>query len=53
MAALLKHSFEKVWTNYELEGLVTREATGDQTILPTWHNVSTQEVSGYSPLLAD
>lgn len=45
--------FGKGWTNYELDGLVTRAVTGEQVILPIWHNVSKEEVQRYSPSLAD
>lgn len=45
--------FRKGWTNYELDGLVTRAVTGDQILLPIWHNVSKDEVMAYSPSLAD
>jgi len=45
--------FTKGWTNYELDGLVTRAITGEQVLLPIWHNVTKQEVINYSPSLAD
>jgi hypothetical protein len=45
--------FGKGWTSYELDGLVTRVVTGDQILLPIWHNVSKEEVQQYSPSLAD
>ena len=45
--------FGKGWPNYELDGLVTRAVTGEQILLPIWHNVSKQEVMRYSPSLAD
>lgn len=45
--------FKKGWTNYELDGLVTRANTGEQIILPIWHNISKSEVIKYSPSLAD
>lgn len=45
--------FGKGWPEYELDGLVTRAVTGDQILLPVWHNVSKGEVIGYSPSLAD
>lgn len=45
--------FKKGWTNYELDGLVTRTITGEQILLPIWHNISKQEVIEYSPSLAD
>jgi hypothetical protein len=47
--------FRKGWTNYELDGLVTREVAegGRQLILPLWHRVTKSEVIRYSPSLAD
>jgi len=43
----------KGWTNYELDGLVTRAVTGEQVLLPIWHNITKKEVIQYSPSLAD
>ena len=43
----------KGWTNYELDGIVTRSVDGQQILLPIWHNISKDEVSAYSPSLAD
>ncbi len=43
----------KGWTNYELDGLITRAVNGDQTILPIWHNITKREVINYSPSLVD
>lgn len=45
--------FRKGWTNYELDGLVTRAVTGEQVLLPIWHNITKKEVIQYSPSLAD
>jgi len=46
--------FAKNWTEYELDGLVTKEMSGNgKVILPIWHKVSKDEVAGYSPTLAD
>lgn len=45
--------FRKGWTNYELDGLVTLSVSGDQVLLPIWHNISRQEVMAFSPSLAD
>lgn len=45
--------FHKDWTQYELDGLVTRAVSDDQVILPIWHEVTKQEVIDYSPSLAD
>ena len=43
----------KGWTNYELDGLITKSVNGEQTMLPIWHNVTKREVINYSPSLAD
>lgn len=51
---VLSHDFfAKGWTNYELDGMVTKTVTGEQVLLPIWHNVSKAEVMRYSPSLAD
>ena len=51
---VVSHSFlAKNWPQYELDGLVTREMTGKQMILPLWHKITKQEVIDYSPSLAD
>jgi len=43
----------KGWTNYELDGIVTKVISGQQVILPIWHNITKQQVINYSPSLAD
>jgi hypothetical protein len=43
----------KGWTNYELDGIVTRTMSGEQILLPIWHNITKQEVIDFSPSLAD
>lgn len=45
--------FGRGWPEYELDGLVTRAVSGEQILLPIWHNVTRREVIGYSPSLAD
>lgn len=51
---VLSHAFfAKNWPQYELDGLVTREMTGKQVILPLWHGITKSEVISYSPSLAD
>lgn len=45
--------FAKNWTQYELDGLVTREMEGHKVILPIWHLVTKDQVQNYSPTLAD
>lgn len=45
---------EKPWTDYELQGLISKEMSGDTpVILPIWHEVSKSDVIKYSPTLAD
>lgn len=40
---------EKYWTNYELDGILSKEgATKSQVILPIWHNVTADQVQKYS-----
>lgn len=43
----------KGWTNYELDGIVSRTVSGEQLLLPIWHNITKQEVLNFSPSLAD
>jgi len=51
---VLSHAFfAKNWSKYELDGLVTREMTGEQIILPVWHEISKEEVIKHSPALAN
>lgn len=45
--------FAKNWTQYELDGLVTREMTGEQVILPLWHRLTRAELLKESPSLAN
>ena len=44
---------KKGWTNYELDGIVTRTVSGEQVLLPIWHNITKQQVVDFSPSLAD
>lgn len=43
----------KGWTNYELDGIVTKSVSGEQILLPIWHNITKQQVIDFSPSLAD
>ena len=53
MVVLSPSFIDKGWTNYELDGIVTRAVTGEQILLPIWHNITKQQVVDYSPSLAD
>ncbi|MDD6990091.1 DUF1883 domain-containing protein [Ruminococcus sp.] len=51
---VISRSFiKKGWTNYELDGLMTKAISGQQILLPIWHDITKQEVIDYSPSLAD
>lgn len=51
---VLSHAFfAKDWPQYELDGLVTRENSGEQVILPLWHRITKNEVLARSPSLVD
>lgn len=53
IVVLSEKFFSKGWTNYELDGIVTRSVDGSQVLLPIWHNVTKQQVVNYSSSLAD
>ncbi len=51
---VLSRSFiQKGWTNYELDGIMTKAISGQQVLLPIWHEITKQEVIDFSPSLAD
>lgn len=51
---VISRSFlEKGWTNYELDGLVSRSVSGEQTLLPIWHEITKDEVQRFSPSLVN
>lgn len=46
--------FTKKWPIRELNGLVAREMSGENSvILPIWHNISAKQILEFSPPLAD
>ena len=53
LIVLSKSFMRKGWTNYEMDGIVTRAVTGEQIMLPIWHEVTKSEVISFSPSLAD
>lgn len=53
VVVLSRSFFTKGWTNYELDGLVTRSISGEQILLPIWHEITKKELIEYSPSLAD
>lgn len=53
VVVLSESFFNKGWPNYELDGLVTRAVSGEQVLLPIWHDITKRAVIDYSPSLAD
>lgn len=50
---LSKSFFAKGWPQYELDGLVSRSVSGEQTLLPIWHEITKDEVMAQTPSLVD
>jgi hypothetical protein len=53
IVVLSKDFIRKGWTNYELDGIITKSVSNEQIVLPIWHNITKKEVIEYSPSLAD
>lgn len=53
IVVISKDFIKKGWTNYELDGIITKAISGEQVILPIWHNITKKEVIDFSPSLAD
>jgi len=53
IVVLSRKFIQKGWTNYELDGIVSKSISGEQVILPIWHEITKQEVLDFSPSLAD
>ena len=53
IVVLSRNFIKKGWTNYELDGIITKVVSGEQVILPIWHNITKQEVVDFSPSIAD
>ncbi len=53
IVVLSRNFIKKGWANYELDGIVTKVVSGEQVLLPIWHNITKQEVVDFSPSIAD
>jgi hypothetical protein len=54
IVVLSPNFFKKQWSQWELDGLVARQNSGDaEVILPVWHQVGRDDVLTFSPPLAD
>ena len=45
--------FQQYWTQYELDGLIAREMSGEKVLLPVWHRITKDEVLQQAPPLAN
>jgi hypothetical protein len=46
------HFLDKEWPQAELDALISRELSGQRTLLPVWHDISADEIARRAPLLA-
>lgn len=53
IVVLSRDFIKKGWTNYELDGIISKAISGEQVMLPIWHEITKQEIIAYSPSLAD
>lgn len=53
VVVLSKSFFAKGWPQYELDGIVGMSVSGDQRMLPIWHEISRDEIAKQSPSLVD
>ena len=53
IVVLSRDFIKKGWTNYELDGIISKAVSGEQVMLPIWHEITKQEIIAYSPSLAD
>jgi hypothetical protein len=52
VVVLSPYFFKKDWPQKELDGLIALEGNGRKVVLPVWHNVTSNDVAKYSPILA-
>ena len=45
IVVISKDFIKKGWTNYELDGIITKAVSGEQIILPIWHNITKKKSS--------
>ena len=48
-----EHFFAKQWSQYELDGLVSKHGLATQNILPIWHQVTREYLTAQSPSLVN
>lgn len=52
VVVLSQNFFREIWTNRELDGLLTQERPDQKTLFPIWHNVDEIGVRNFSPIVA-
>lgn len=45
--------FERAWTQYELDGIVQRDLSGQGRLLPIWHRLTQDDIAKHAPSLAN
>jgi TIR domain len=53
LVIISKNFLNKKWPDYEYKSLITKEVNGVNCILPIWHNITKEEIQGFSLYLAD
>jgi Domain of unknown function (DUF1883)/TIR domain len=53
IVVLSRSFFAKGWPQYELDGIISRSVSGEQTLLPIWHEITKDDVMVQSPSLVD
>ena len=53
VVVLSEHFFAKQWSQYELDGLVTKHGLATQNIMPIWHQVTREYLTSQSPSLVN
>ena len=53
VTVISEHYLAKGWPQYEFDGVVSQAVSGQQVILPIWHNILKTQVQAFSPSLAD
>lgn len=44
--------FERPWPNYELDGIVQKDLSGNGRLLPIWHRLTQDDVEAWAPSIA-
>ncbi len=52
VVVLSPNFFERPWPNYELDGILQRDLSGNGRLLPIWHRLTQDDVEKHAPSLA-